>query len=569
MNTFGVPLSDLCPDSQSLPTLLTKCVQEIHRRGLTIKGLYRVSGVKSRVEKMCQAFETGGELVELRDVHPNVLAGVLKMFLRQLPEPLLTFRLYAEFIAIAKQWPAIRVDHPLATVSATGGASIPSASNASATFDSVMASSGRSQRQLIKQLKQAVTKLPEVHLNTLAYLIKHLRRVADQQEENHMPASNLGIVFGPTLLRGSEGQASLSSLVDTVHQTRLVELLIMYCYELFGGNLMEDADLFDSFDPLDSRPRSSTGLEKSATVPEVRSSVGGPDSISSALFGSKPATSNASISSAISSVSTSGSIVGDMITATPYNAQVAGDLQQMLSQLNCEDPLIEGPIATHLFNLESEPSIDRNNNHSNNIQSSNSDGSSLLGNTATTTTFSIRSVIPPPAPSSFSSASTSVGRPNVHELRRQFFTQEPIASKMKVHLASEESFDDSIDTVDSNRDMDSTPASTDASKHGSLSRSSQYLDSNKPTAAQNHDARSTDAINKVTGACAITSIAINTGSALSSSTAAAATTSPSAATSSNTTTSLRSTLRPANLTRSGNSINLLHAKEDNREPKFV
>ena len=42
-----------------------------------------------------------------------------------------------------------------------------------------------------------------------------------QAELNNMPPSNLGIVFGPTLLRTSEGSASLSSLVDTVHQVRL------------------------------------------------------------------------------------------------------------------------------------------------------------------------------------------------------------------------------------------------------------------------------------------------------------------------------------------------------------
>ena len=66
------------------------------------------------------------------------------------------------------------------------------------------------------------------------------RRVAEQAEVNNMPASNLAIgeccpwkydncvlvsVFGPTLLKTTEGSASLSSLVDTVHQTRVVELL--------------------------------------------------------------------------------------------------------------------------------------------------------------------------------------------------------------------------------------------------------------------------------------------------------------------------------------------------------
>ena len=64
----------------------------------SFQGIYRVSGLKSRVEKLCQAFENGAQLVDLTDQHPNVIANVLKLYLRQLPEPLLTFRLYSEFI---------------------------------------------------------------------------------------------------------------------------------------------------------------------------------------------------------------------------------------------------------------------------------------------------------------------------------------------------------------------------------------------------------------------------------------------------------------------------------------
>lgn len=53
-------------------------------------------------------------------------------------------------------------------------------------------------------------------------------RVSDLCADNNMPPSNLGIVFGPTLLRRSEGGVSLSSLVDTVHQAKVVELLILH-----------------------------------------------------------------------------------------------------------------------------------------------------------------------------------------------------------------------------------------------------------------------------------------------------------------------------------------------------
>ena len=55
---------------------------------------------------MCQAFENGAELVDLTDINPNVVANVLKLYMRQLPEPLLTFSLYPEFIRIAETYPA-------------------------------------------------------------------------------------------------------------------------------------------------------------------------------------------------------------------------------------------------------------------------------------------------------------------------------------------------------------------------------------------------------------------------------------------------------------------------------
>lgn len=58
--------------------------------------------MKSRVEKLCQSFENGAELIDLSDVHPSIIANVLKLYLRQLPEPLLTFKLYNDFIKVAK-----------------------------------------------------------------------------------------------------------------------------------------------------------------------------------------------------------------------------------------------------------------------------------------------------------------------------------------------------------------------------------------------------------------------------------------------------------------------------------
>merc|ERR1719150_2710529 len=107
MNTFGVdPGQHLLDVSADVPPLLQKCVAVIDARGTNVKGIYRVSGVKSKVEKLCQAFEDGAELVDLTDIHPNVIANVVKLYMRQLPEPLMTFKLYNDFIRIGRSCPA-------------------------------------------------------------------------------------------------------------------------------------------------------------------------------------------------------------------------------------------------------------------------------------------------------------------------------------------------------------------------------------------------------------------------------------------------------------------------------
>ncbi|CAG2117095.1 unnamed protein product, partial [Medioppia subpectinata] len=81
MTTFGVALS--AQSDSDVPLIVKKCIEEIDSRGITIKGIYRVSGVKSRVEKLCQSFESGHDLVDLSSTPPNVVANVLKLYLRQ------------------------------------------------------------------------------------------------------------------------------------------------------------------------------------------------------------------------------------------------------------------------------------------------------------------------------------------------------------------------------------------------------------------------------------------------------------------------------------------------------
>ncbi|NWS63457.1 GMIP protein, partial [Chunga burmeisteri] len=206
---FGIDFTQVPRDfPEEVPFIVVKCTSEIEARALGVQGIYRISGSKARVEKLCQAFENGRSLVELSEHSPHDITGVLKHFLKELSAPVLLSQLYNDLIALAKDLQKPGEEK----LDCAGFPSDP-----------------------IQSMKDLLSKLPGSNYNTLRHLIAHLYRVAEKYEENKMSPNNLGIVFGPTLIRpGSGSDVSMACLVDSGYQAQIVEFLIQNYERVFG-----------------------------------------------------------------------------------------------------------------------------------------------------------------------------------------------------------------------------------------------------------------------------------------------------------------------------------------------
>ncbi|XP_073699992.1 rho GTPase-activating protein 45-like isoform X2 [Garra rufa] len=249
LQLFGLDFSQVSGNSpDGIPFIIKKCIGEIERRALRMKGIYRVNGVKTRVEKLCQAFENGKELVELSQSSPHDISNVLKLYLRQLPEPIMPFRLYNSLMGLAKE--SLAVVGPEGADTGKG----PDLVDLGPETDPELLA-------LVERLKNLLKELPKPNTATLRYIARHLRRIAELEDDNKMSPSNLGIVFGPSLMRPrpSGATVSLSSLVDYPYQARIVETLIVFYSAIFHS---------DSSRPVCTSSTRTQSLQQQSSIDE-------------------------------------------------------------------------------------------------------------------------------------------------------------------------------------------------------------------------------------------------------------------------------------------------------------
>lgn len=203
---FGVDLTtQLIRDNVEVPPILEICADAIERVGIQNMGIYRLSGTTSRVQKLKAKFDADWSSVDLMSDEAlsdiNIVAGCLKLWFRELPEPLFTHALYPAFIEAAK----VENDY---------------------------------MRQI--RLHEQVNELPDANYATLRFLMAHLDRVRSQESVNQMSAHNLAIVFGPTLLSPPHDVIASDAaaggpvhLQDMSHQCLVVETILLKYRDIF------------------------------------------------------------------------------------------------------------------------------------------------------------------------------------------------------------------------------------------------------------------------------------------------------------------------------------------------
>nr|KAG5707292.1 hypothetical protein BaRGS_000066 [Batillaria attramentaria] len=161
---FGIPLAmaverNKSHDGIELPAIVRECIDYVEECGLTCEGIYRISGVKSKVQHLKDCYNKGVP-VDLVEHEPNIVASLLKQFLRELPEPVLTTSLMPKFEE---------------------------------------ASTIKSERKKVETLIRLIEELPACNRLLLSWMIVHMTHIIELQKENKMSLQNVSIVLSPTM----------------------------------------------------------------------------------------------------------------------------------------------------------------------------------------------------------------------------------------------------------------------------------------------------------------------------------------------------------------------------------
>uniref|UniRef100_A0A672MCX0 Myosin IXB n=1 Tax=Sinocyclocheilus grahami TaxID=75366 RepID=A0A672MCX0_SINGR len=184
---FGVRVCHLVNNKTPVPIVLEIMLEHVEMNGLYTEGIYRKSGSANRMKELHQLLEAGPENVCLEDYPIHAVTGLVKQWLRELPEPLMTFTHYNDFLR------AIELPE---------------------------------KQEQLQAIYNVLEQLPTANFNTLERLVFHLVRVAKEEKSNRMTPNSLAIVFAPCILRCPDSADPLMSMKDVAKTTTCVEMLL-------------------------------------------------------------------------------------------------------------------------------------------------------------------------------------------------------------------------------------------------------------------------------------------------------------------------------------------------------
>ncbi|KAM4611554.1 active breakpoint cluster region-related protein [Polymixia lowei] len=194
-HVFCVPIETVAQQEGVLvPHLVRCCVEEVERRGMEEVGIYRISGAASNINTLKTAFNSNlrEAVARLRSAEVNAVSGVLKLYFRELPEPLIPTELFQK-LAKALEIPDMN-------------------------------------SRLVSMLSLLQTNVPDVNRCTFLYLLHHLQRVSERQEVNKMSLMNLATVFGPSLLRPPAANLGNCGPNVDISQEVVVQVQVVFFY---------------------------------------------------------------------------------------------------------------------------------------------------------------------------------------------------------------------------------------------------------------------------------------------------------------------------------------------------
>ncbi|NXX95431.1 RHG17 protein, partial [Centropus bengalensis] len=245
---FGTPLEEhLKRSGREIAVPIEACVMMLLETGMREEGLFRIAAGASKLKKLKAALDCSASQLDEFYSDPHAVAGALKSYLRELPEPLMTYSLYEEW---------------------TQAANI------------------QDQDKKLQELWRICNRLPKhYHANfryfllfndffpLCRYLIKFLAKLAQNSDVNKMTPSNIAIVLGPNLLWAkNEGSLAEMAAATSVHVVAVIEPIIQHADWFFPGD--QDFNVSGAFvavPAVNSNHLSHTGSEyESGTLERKR-----------------------------------------------------------------------------------------------------------------------------------------------------------------------------------------------------------------------------------------------------------------------------------------------------------